>query len=45
MDWQTLTALGIVLGTGAVFAWRIARPGKRKTGCGKGCGCDVAKKR
>ncbi len=38
MDWQTITALASVLGTLAVFAWRLTRP-KSKSGCGKSCGC------
>jgi hypothetical protein len=45
MDWQTITALGFVAATLAVFAYRIARPGKSKSACGKGCGCGVEKKR
>ena len=45
MDWQTITALSCVLGTLAVFAYRLARPGKSKSGCGKGCGCGVKGKR
>jgi len=43
MDWQTITALTCVIGTLAVFAWRLSRP-KSKTGCGKGCGCGNEKK-
>ncbi|MBG7608385.1 MAG: FeoB-associated Cys-rich membrane protein [Verrucomicrobia bacterium] len=39
MDWQTITALACVLGTLAVFAWRMFRPGESKSGCGGGCGC------
>lgn len=38
MEWQTLTAAGIVLVTLTVFLVRLARPNK-KSGCGKGCGC------
>lgn len=45
MDWQTITALACVLGTLAVFAYRLARPAKSKSACGKSCGCDVGKKR
>ncbi|MDE0835368.1 MAG: hypothetical protein OSA84_03345 [Akkermansiaceae bacterium] len=45
MDWQTITALSCVLGTLAVFAYRIARPSGKKSGCGKSCGCGVEKKR
>jgi hypothetical protein len=44
MDWQTITALACVLGTLAVFAFNMMRPGKSKSGCGKGCGCAVKKK-
>lgn len=46
MDWQTITALSCVLGTLAVFGYRLVRPpAKGKSGCGKGCGCGVEKKR
>ena len=45
MDWQAISALGIVLGTLAVFAWRIAHPAKGKSACGKGCGCGAEKRR
>jgi len=45
MDWQTITALACVLGTLAVFAYRIVRPRKNSSSCGKGCGCGVEKKR
>lgn len=38
MDWQTLTAAGIVVITLTIFLVRIARP-RRKTGCGHDCGC------
>ena len=38
MDWQTLTAAGIVAITLTIFLVRLARP-KKKTGCGKDCGC------
>ena len=38
MDWQTITALGIVALTAAAFAYRLFRPAK-KSGCGKSCGC------
>lgn len=43
MDWQTITALIFVLGTLAVFAYRLTRP-KSKSGCGGGCGCGNEKK-
>lgn len=45
MDWQTITALTFVGVTLAVFAYRLARPAKGKSACGKGCGCGVEKKR
>lgn len=38
LDWQTLTAVGIVAITLVVFISRLARP-KKKSGCGKDCGC------
>ncbi len=39
MDWQTLTAAGIVTVTLVIFLVRLARP-KKKSGCNKkGCGC------
>jgi hypothetical protein len=38
MDWQTLTAAGIVLATVVIFLVAYARP-KKKTGCGHNCGC------
>ncbi len=38
MDWQTYTAVGIVTLTLVIFAVRLARP-KKKSGCGKDCGC------
>lgn len=44
MDWQAITALTCVIGTLAIFAYRLARPRKNKSGCGKGCGCGVEKK-
>ncbi len=44
MDWQTITALTCVLGTLAVFVYRLARP-KNKNGCGKSCGCGMTQKR
>ena len=37
MDWQTLTAAGIVIITLTIFLVRLARP-KKKSGCGHGCG-------
>ena len=38
MDWQTLTAAGIVTVTLVIFLVRFARP-KKKSGCAKDCGC------
>lgn len=38
VDWQTLTAVVIVLITLAIFASRLVRRGK-KPGCGGDCGC------
>jgi hypothetical protein len=38
MDWQTLTAAGIVVFTLTIFLVRLARP-RRKPGCGHGCSC------
>jgi hypothetical protein len=38
MDWQTLTAAGIVVLTLTIFLVRLARP-RRKPGCGHDCGC------
>ncbi len=38
IDWQTLAAAGIVLVTLAIFVARLIRP-KKKSGCGKDCGC------
>ena len=42
MDWQTLTAAGIVIGTLAIFLIRLALP-KKKPGCGHDCGCGKNK--
>jgi hypothetical protein len=39
MDWQTLSAAGIVVITLTVFLIRLARP-KKKSRCGKGCDCE-----
>lgn len=44
MEWQTTTAFICVIGTLAVFAWRIFRPGKNNSACGKSCGCGDGKK-
>jgi hypothetical protein len=38
MDWQTHTAVAIVVLTLTVFLVRLARP-RRKPGCGHNCGC------
>ncbi len=38
MDWQTLTAAAIVIITLTIFLVRFIRP-KKKSGCGKDCGC------
>lgn len=38
MDWQTLTAAGIVVVTLTIFLVRLARP-KKKSGCGHDCDC------
>lgn len=37
-NWQTLAAAGIVLITLTIFLVRLARP-KKKSSCGKSCGC------
>lgn len=38
MDWQNLTAAGIVVLTLVIFLVRLARP-RHKSGCGHGCDC------
>jgi hypothetical protein len=41
MDWQQITALGIVVGTAGMFLWarwRRRQPGKLP--CYSGCGCS-----
>ncbi|MFT4175592.1 MAG: hypothetical protein QM627_02965 [Luteolibacter sp.] len=38
LDWQTLAALGVVLLTLSIFAFRFFRP-KSKKSCGHNCGC------
>lgn len=43
MDWQTYTAVGIVVITLVIFLVRLARP-KKKSGCGHNCGCDKPNK-
>ncbi len=43
MDWQTLTAAGIVIITLTIFLIRLAKP-KKKGGCGHNCGCDKTPK-
>lgn len=42
MEWQTLTAAGIVVVTLTIFLVRLARP-KKKSGCGHDCGCGKPK--
>lgn len=42
MDWQTLTAAGVVIVTLTIFLVRLARP-KKKSGCGHDCGCGKNK--
>lgn len=39
MDWQTLTAAGLVAITLTIFLIRLARPKRKKAGCKQGCGC------
>jgi hypothetical protein len=39
LHWQTLLALGIVSITLVIFTVRLLTP-KKKSGCGKGCGCE-----
>lgn len=43
MDWQALTAAGIVVFTLTLFLIRLARP-KKKSGCGHSCGCEKTHK-
>ena len=43
MDWQTLTAAGIVIVTLTIFLIRLALP-KKKSGCGHDCGCGKDRK-
>jgi hypothetical protein len=38
LDWQTLSAAGIVIFTLTIFLVKLARPKKKKS-CGKNCGC------
>jgi hypothetical protein len=44
MDWQSYTALGVVVITLGMFTYRLTRTGKTKAACGKSCGCGVEKK-
>ena len=44
MDWQTLTAAGIVGITLVIFIVRLTLP-KKKSGCGHDCGCDKPRDR
>ncbi|MEO8614540.1 MAG: hypothetical protein ABI600_05315 [Luteolibacter sp.] len=43
MDWQTLTAAGIVLVTLTIFLIRLLKP-KKNTACGHDCGCGKKSK-
>jgi hypothetical protein len=43
MNWQTFTAVAIVIATLAIFLARLAKP-KKKTGCGHDCGCGKSGK-
>jgi hypothetical protein len=38
MDWQTYSAIGIVVATVVIFLVRLTRP-KPKHGCGRHCDC------
>ena len=38
MDWQTTTAVIVVVFTLTIFLVRLARP-KKNSGCGHDCGC------
>jgi len=44
MDWQSYTALSVVAITLGVFTYRLTRPGKSNSACGKSCGCGAKKK-
>lgn len=39
MDWQSLTAAGIVTLTVTLFLIRLAKP-RKKSGCGNHCNCS-----
>jgi len=41
-DWQTPAALGVVILTVLIFAWRMRRSRKNVSGCGSGSCCDGA---
>jgi len=45
MDWQEITALGIVAFTALFLAWRLVRtfcrPKNQPKNCGHGCGCGA----
>lgn len=43
MEWQSPIALLIVAVALGAFIYSLARP-RRRSGCGKGCGCKVGKK-
>ena len=38
MDWQSIAAVVVVVFTLTIFLVRLTRP-KKKSGCGKSCGC------
>jgi hypothetical protein len=40
MEWQTLTAAGIVVLTLTIFLVRLARRPRGNSGCDHGCGCE-----
>jgi hypothetical protein len=44
MDWQTYTAIGIVVLTLTIFLVRLAKP-KKRGGCRHDCGCGKDKHR
>jgi hypothetical protein len=43
LDLQSYLALGVVALTVAAFTYRLFRP-KKKSGCGKSCGCGREEK-
>ena len=42
MDWQEMSALGIVAATAGLFAWQRLRPRRFRFGRGTPCGCASA---